>query len=176
MARRELSDRKREEIKALLATGLSKNEIAKRCEVSWDTVRRIEQENKDEIESYREEKKREFIDQIWQDMRDALELGRQKIHLAKVAINEFQPTIDKLVELLEKNEDTNGKDIIELIKALSSITNIPLSHISTYFGTLYDKQALMNNENTQNIGHSGGIEVVIQTPGVVSEDEWNADH
>lgn len=142
-----LAPEKREEIKALLIAGESKNSIATKCKVSWETVDRIEKEI-DNFEEYRDQKKKMMIDKIWSDMEDALELGRQKIKLATVTINDFEPTIDKLVELLEDNESTNGKDVIELIKALSSITNIPLSHISTYFGTLYDKQALMKGDPT----------------------------
>lgn len=141
-------DKTREQVKTYLATGKSKNWIAKKLNISWDTVDRISKESPDEIENLREQKKREFVNKIWDDMESALTLGRQKIKLATVATETFQEKIDRLIELLEDNEETNGRDIIELIKALSSITSIPLSHISTYFGTLYDKQALMSGEAT----------------------------
>lgn len=38
--------------------------------------------------------------------------------------------------------------------------DIPLNQISTYYGTLYDKMALMKGDNTNNVGISGGINVV----------------
>lgn len=56
-----------------------------------------------------------------------------------------------------------------LQEALSGEREIPLNHISTYFGTMYDKQALMTGENTQNIGGEG-IQVVFNMPDV-AEDE-----
>lgn len=148
MSKVKKDDKTREKVKAYLATGKSKNWIAKKLNISWDTVNRISKESPDEIANLREQKKQEFINKIWEDMESALALGRQKIKLATVATETFQEKIDRLIELLEDNEETNGKDIIELIKALSSITSIPLSHISTYFGTLYDKQALMSGEAT----------------------------
>ena len=138
-----------EKMKALLAAGYAKNSIAEKLNVSWSTVDRYSQDfDGKEMESLREQKKREFIADAWQDIKAAMYLGRQKIKLATVTIEQFQPTIDRLVQLLEQNDDTNGRDIVELIKALSSVTNIPLAHISTYFGTLYDKQALANGEAT----------------------------
>ena len=120
-----LSDEKREEIKALLATGASKNEVARRCKVSWATVDSISKEAPDEIESFREKKREQFITRIWENIEDAIDLGHSMVREAKV-----------------------GK------------RDIPLSHISTYVGTLYDKQALMTNQNTSNIGVEGGITIV----------------
>lgn len=150
-----LDNKKKEQIRALLATGASKNDIAKKCKVSWETVDRIEKEDPDAIESFREQKKIEFINEAWQDIHAAMYLGRQKIKLATVTIESFQGTIDKLIELLQENKDTNGRDIIDLIKALSSVTSIPLAHISTYFGTLYDKQALAAGDATARNEHTG---------------------
>jgi hypothetical protein len=153
MGGKRLDDKQIEQIKALLATGAAKNEIAKKCGVSWETVDRIEKANPDEIQSYREQKKAEFVNEAWQDIKAAMTLGRQKIRLATVTIDSFQGTIDKLIDLLQDNargqeDPLNSRDIIELIKAISSVTSIPLSHISTYFGTLYDKQALASGEAT----------------------------
>jgi transposase-like protein len=41
--------------------------------------------------------------------------------------------------------------------------DIPLNQISTYYGTLYDKMALMKGENTANMGVSGGLTVVFDS-------------
>lgn len=122
-----LSDEKREQIKALLATGAAKNDVAKKCNVSWSTVDNIAKEAPDKIESYREQKKQEFINKIWDNIEDAIELGHTMIKEAK----------------------ENKRDI-------------PLSHISTYVGTLYDKQALMNGDPTANVG--GGLVIQIGIP------------
>jgi len=47
--------------------------------------------------------------------------------------------------------------------------DIPLSHISTYVGTLYDKQALMQGDPTQNI--NGGMVIHIGIPDTAEDDE-----
>jgi predicted DNA-binding protein YlxM (UPF0122 family) len=56
-------------------------------------------------------------------------------------------------------------------EALEGEREIPLNHVSNYFGTMYDKQALMAGENTQNIG-GDGIQVVLTMPDVEDEEQW----
>lgn len=50
--------------------------------------------------------------------------------------------------------------------------DIPLNQVSTFYGTMYDKMALMQGENTQNIG-GDGLKVVLNMPDVQGEDTWN---
>lgn len=129
-----LSDAKREQVKALLAMGKSKNEIAKEVKISWETVDRISKEEPDKIETFREQKRNETIEKIWANIEDAIELGHSMVKEAK-----------------------QGK------------RDIPLSHISTYVGTLYDKQALMQGDPTQNV--SGGMVIHIGIPDTAEADE-----
>lgn len=140
-----LSDEKREQIKALLATGASKNDVAKRCKVSWATVDSISKEAPDEIESLREHKRTQFIDRLWSSMDEALKLADKRIQLAIDANN-------KLDELSDAVGDANldPKKAIELQRALDNITAVPLGQISTFIGTIYDKHALMRGESTAN--------------------------
>jgi hypothetical protein len=56
-------------------------------------------------------------------------------------------------------------------EALAGERDIPLNHVSNYFGTMYDKQALMAGDNTQNIG-GDGIQVVLNMPDVEDEESW----
>lgn len=114
-----LSDEKREQVKALLATGAAKNDVAKRCKVSWATVDAISKEEPDKIESFREDKRQAFINKLWENIEDAIELGHSMVKEAK-----------------------------------QGIRDIPLSNISTYVGTLYDKHALMTGGKTADIGVS----------------------
>lgn len=58
----------------------------------------------------------------------------------------------------------NMEDALELghqmiREAKQGSRDIPLGQVSTYFGTLYDKQALMNDENTSNVGVSGEVDI-----------------
>lgn len=149
-----LSDEKREEVKALLATGISRNSVAKKLGISWATVEIISREEPDKIENYRELKRVQFIDRIWDSMDEALRLGDIKIKLAK----DSAETLEILMDKLEDNGQLKPEHVVEISNSISAMGNIPLSHISTYFGTLYDKQALMQGKSTSNVGVSGGMD------------------
>lgn len=58
-----------------------------------------------------------------------------------------QQMIDKIWDSLVDAADLGHQMILEAKKGKR---DIPLSQISTYYGTLYDKRALMNNESTAN--------------------------
>lgn len=136
-----LSDEKREQIKALLATGMSKNGVAKACGVSWATVEIESKKEPDKIENFREQKRMQFVDRIWDSMDEALKLGDMRIKLAKDGTEK----LEILIDAMEDNGSVDPRQIQEVTRAIDAITSIPLSHISTYFGTLYDKQALMTS-------------------------------
>ncbi len=163
--REKLTDETIEKIRAMLATGAAKNAVARKLGLSWSTVDKYSKTDADSLEDLREQKKQEFIKKAWEDIESAMFLGRQKIKLATVTIEKFEETIEELITLLQENPETNGKDIVELVKAISSVTSIPLAHISTYFGTLYDKQALANgeptsrNEGETNVRHTHTVDL-----------------
>jgi transposase len=110
-------DETKEMVKALLATGKAKNQVAKEVGLSWATVDKISKEDPDDLERLREHKRTEFVKKLWVNIEDAIELGHTMI--------------------LEAKENKR---------------EIPLSHISTYVGTLYDKQALMTGGKTADVG------------------------
>lgn len=144
-----LSDEKREQVKALLATGAAKNDVAKKVGISWATVDSIAKEAPDQIESFREQKRAQFIDRLWNSMDEALKLADKRIAIAIDANN-------KLDELSDKVGDANldPKQAIELQRALENVTAVPLGQISTFIGTIYDKHALMTGGKTADIGLS----------------------
>lgn len=140
-----LSDEKREKVKALLATGAAKNDVAKKVGVSWATVDSISKEAPDEIESFREQKRTQFIDRLWNSMDKALGLADKRIQLALEAS-------DKLDELSDAigDSDLDPRKAQELQNAISNLSTVPLGQISTFIGTIYDKRALMLGESTAN--------------------------
>lgn len=111
-----LDDKTKERIKALLATGMAKNAVAKEVGVSWASVDKVSKEKHDDLENLREHKRQEFINKLWENIEDAIDLGHSMVKEAK-----------------------------------QGIRDIPLSHISTYAGTLYDKHALMTGGKTANV-------------------------
>lgn len=110
-----LSDEKREQVKALLATGLAKNDVAKKCKISWATVDSISKQEPDKIESYREDKKKELIDKLWDNIVEAQELGFQMIKEAKqgmrdIPLGQISTYLGTLYDkrALMNNESTNN--------------------------------------------------------------------
>jgi gamma-glutamyl phosphate reductase len=148
-----LSDEKREQVKALLATGAAKNDVAKKCKVSWATVDSISKENPDEIESFREHKRMQFVDRLWNSMDKALGLADKRIELALEASDK----LDKLSDMIG-DSDLDFKKAQELQNAITNLSTVPLGQISTFIGTMYDKHALMTGGKTGQIGVSGGLD------------------
>ena len=99
----------------------------------------------DALEKLREERRREFIEACWRNINDAIELGNQKVALAKMASKDFKEMVDKTAKTL-KEQGADPQVIAEVVKAMSKMGDIPLAHISTYIGTLYDKQALAQGD------------------------------
>ncbi|OXM83974.1 hypothetical protein [Paenibacillus rigui] len=147
-----LSDEKREQIKALLATGAAKNDVAKKCKVSWATVDSISKEEPDKIESFREQKRMQFVDRLWNSMDKALGLADKRIELALEASEKLDAIYDKIGE-----SELDFKQKQELQNAINNLSTIPLGQISTFIGTIYDKRALMMGENTENVGVNGEV-------------------
>lgn len=148
-----LSDEKREQVKALLATGMAKDKVAKTLKISWDTVNRISQEEPDRIEEFRDIKRTEFINRLWNSMDEALKLADKRISLAIDANNK----LDEISEAVGDAE-IDPKKAIELQRALETISSVPLGQISTFIGTIYDKHALMTGGKTGQVGVSGGLD------------------
>lgn len=142
-----LSDEKRETVKALLATGAAKNDVAKKCKISWSTVDSISKEDPDGIANLREHKRSQFIDRLWSSMDEALKLADKRIALA-IDANQKLDTLSDMVS----DSDMDFKQKQELQKAIESISSVPLGQISTFIGTIYDKHALMTGGKTQDIG------------------------
>lgn len=142
-----LSDEKKEQVKALLVTGMSKDKVAKTLKISWDTVNRISQEEPDKIEEFRDIKRMQFVDRLWNSMDEALKLADKRIALAIDANQKLDTLHDAIGD-----SDLDFKQKQELQKAIESISSVPLGQISTFIGTIYDKHALMTGGKTQDIG------------------------
>jgi|GEM_PF-3123204 len=154
-----LPDRLKELILFELACNNNAAEVARTFGLPESTVKTLRLKHKDRYDELRRQKveelideskawKKDFIDQAKIQITKSLYLGNQKIELATAAMDGFQDQIDRLIELMQSRDDVNGRDVIDLIKALSSVTSIPLAQISTYLGTLYDKAALAGGEAT----------------------------
>lgn len=124
-----LTDELKERIRAELVLSENKNDIAKKLGVSWSTVQKIAKE----IEEKPEENEK------FEKLRD----------------DKKQQMIDKIWASLEDAADL-GHTMIK--DAKQGIRDIPLNQISTYYGTLYDKMALMKGESTANTAFTVKLE------------------
>lgn len=62
--------------------------------------------------------------------------------------NEFSEKASRIIDLLLERVEN---------EVLSEDKDIPLNHLTTALGTLFDKRALSNGESTQNVGFSTNI-------------------
>lgn len=120
-----LTDELREQIKAHLVLSDNKNEIAKTLGVSWSTVDKVAKE----VVNNPDEK--EEFEKLRDDKKS------QMIETVWGSMMKAATLGDRLVQ-----------------EALDNKRDIPLNHISTYYGTMYDKHALMTGGNTASIGLS----------------------
>ena len=148
---------KLEQIIADLQIFTSINFIAKRNSVSWDTVKRIENDFKDDIEKYREEKKKEFADRAWESIQKALKIGDRKLEVALNNSNDIQSVIRVIVELAKKDKEIDFKEIRNLIKPLTYLTDFSLRDLSTFIGTLVDKHELVTGNPTERIENKSNL-------------------
>jgi predicted transcriptional regulator len=145
---RQLDNLTIERIKAMYATGVSKQAIADELNLSWATVDKYSKLDEDGFEELRAKRQKEFVDACWRNITEAIELGNQKVALAKMAAKDFKEMVDKTAQTL-KDQGADPQVIAEVVKAMSKMGDIPLAHISTYIGTLYDKQALAQGDPTE---------------------------
>lgn len=143
-----LPQKKIEKIKADSQVYTSVNYIANRNNVSWETVKRIQEEYEDEIEKYRDEKKKEFADRAWESIQDALKIGDKKLKLTLEHSEDLEGVINKLLGLC-KSGAVEFNQVKPLIKTLSSLADYSLRDISTFIGTLVDKHELITGEPTE---------------------------
>lgn len=147
-----------EQIKADLQVYTSINYIAKRNEVSWETVKRIEEEYEDDIEKYRDEKKKEFADRAWESIQDAMKIGDRKLKLTLEKSEELDYIMKKLVNTANQ-EDVSFRALKDQLKLVSALADYSLRDLSTFVGTLIDKHELVTggatsrteNEHTHNV-------------------------
>lgn len=116
------------------------------------------EQNEPTIEQLRTNKKKEFADKAWKSINKIQTLLERRLERAV-------QSEDKIDELLLEILELDGKDLTKdqrkaLYQKISSIKVESVKELAVVLGTLYDKQALANNESTQNI--SGTIESVIK--------------
>ena len=144
---RHYSDETKEIARARVAAGEAISRVSKDMGISKSTLHGwITAEDKERSQEVRENRKVRFINKAWDIMDQALDLSSQKIRLATVSTERFTEMLDRLVELLEARKDMDGRQIADIVRQLSKVMDISLPDISTFTGTLFDKQAKASGE------------------------------
>ncbi|MEC0231173.1 hypothetical protein [Paenibacillus alba] len=102
------------------------------------------------------------VDKVSKEEPDNLESLRE--HKRSEMIERLWENMSDALEL--------GHDIVK--KAKRGEADVPLSHISTYYGTLYDKHALMTGGKTGQVGLTGGLNNTTQDLNGLTPDERRA--
>lgn len=142
----------KEKVLAEVATTNSLSKVAKKYKLAVSTVKDWRDklnspENKEklqEFEKLRNKKKTEFVEEAWKNIELAQEILSRRLQRAVA----HEVTLDIMLEEILK--ETTGADAKKAIRnKFSAITLEDVGKISTILGTLYDKQALANNEPTE---------------------------
>ncbi|MCF8009247.1 MAG: hypothetical protein K9K32_05730 [Halanaerobiales bacterium] len=146
----QLSNKKVEQILVDLEMHTSLNRVANKNDVSWETVRRIYEKYKNEVNEYREQKRKEFLDDIWDSVRKALQIGNKKMDTTLNNAEKVDKVINKFLKVADEKNYTK-KEINDMLKQLTGLTNYSLRDLSVYMGTLIDKHQLLNGSPTDRI-------------------------
>ncbi len=161
----------REQAFALMATNHGAAYVADKLKIPYSTVKTWEKnwlseakrnadkgggkKGKKNLEELRNEKKESFVFSAWRSIEKATNLLEHRIDRA--LFNEM--ALDKLLEIaldadISKLSQTEKNAICA---KLASLKLESTRELSTVIGTLYDKQALANQEPTVNVGGELGL-------------------
>ena len=136
---------------ALLATNNSVAEVAKILELPRTTVQSWKDSmNKDEeFVALRRKKKSEFVEDAWKIINSAKSLLQRRLDRAI----QHEDALDELVDEINRLDykDLTNEQRKALYKKLNTIKVEDVGKIATVLGTIYDKQALANDEPTEKI-------------------------
>ena len=175
MPRKTYSDEIKETARARVAAGESLSKVARSMGVAKSTLSSwLTQGDRDGHQEARNDRKAKFINKAWDVIDQALDLSSQKIRLATVSAEKFEPLLQQLVELLQQREDVDAEQIRDIIKSVSRVMNIGLTEISTFTGTIYDKQAKASGDEDARfvfeIKAEGDYEIIAKALERLSED------
>jgi len=146
----------KEKALALLATNNSLTEVSKQLHVSVSTLQTWRNKHQDDAEfvNLRKKKKEEFVNNAWVVIENAQELLKRRLERALNSEDEIDQIVEEINQLEDKELTQEQRKA--LYRRISAIKVEDVGKIATVLGTLYDKQALVNNEPT------GRVEVQLE--------------
>ena len=146
MPGRKHSEEEKEKALALLATYDSLSEVSRITGIKISTLQtwRNKHEKDTDFINLRKKKKAEFVQEAWKTIEAAQTLLARRIGRA---LNN-EDAIDELVEEILRQDDLSQEERKAIYRKYSAIKVEDISKLTTVIGTLYDKQALANDEPT----------------------------
>lgn len=150
----------REKALALLATNDNVIEVAKEMGLPEGTVRTwaLQAVDDDDFNELRTRKKQEFINNAWAAIEKGLKLAIRRVATA----HDKEKEINRIIEELQGDTKLSEKNKKTLINKLKSLQVHNLRDLSTFIGTLYDKQALASGEATNRLETTLTIEQLLR--------------
>jgi hypothetical protein len=145
------TDEQKEKALALLATEpdikkvISMTTIPRTTLQAWKAEAIVTGENENFVK-LRQERKAEFVANSWRSIEKALQLAERRLDRALNQEEELDVLIDEIQMTNKEEMSQEAKNaLISKIRALQIQT---IKDISTFVGTMYDKQALANGDVT----------------------------
>jgi transposase len=146
-------DEIKEKAYALLMAGNNVSFVSKQLGLPYNTIKgwksNFEKED-DNFSKLRNKKKEEFIEDSWKIINLANTLLERRLARAITSEDDLDELVAEITELdYKKLTDSQRKGLYAKVAAIK-VEDV--GKIATVLGTLYDKQALANNEATVNAG------------------------
>lgn len=152
---KKFNDDIKEKALALLATNNNAQVVADTLGLKYTTVKTWEKNIlKDEVKGkefreLRRKKKQEFVDEAWGIINQAQKLLKRRFERALINETQLDELIDEIMQLESKDLSTEQRK--SLYKKMATIKIEDVGKIATVLGTMYDKQALANDEPTERV-------------------------
>lgn len=130
-------------------------EVSKKLKIPESTLRdwnRNANKINPDLAELRDKKKKDFANKAWEVINESLEVAQKRVH----RLNKLENNIDVVAGAIQHNASDICKEnqmslneLKDIVKELQALKGVKLSELSILIGTMFDKQALVNNEPTE---------------------------
>ena len=152
---KKITDEQKEIVIAMRQTGESYKKCAEAVGISESTARRLANEKavRTEDEKAVENKgKEQFVENAWEVINGSMDIIRKRLRMAQADVGELMDIIEDVIK--GKNLDEKKRNKLEFLlqKQARELTVPTLKELSSTVAVMYDKQALMTGNTTENLG------------------------
>lgn len=153
---KKITDEQKEMVIALRQTGESFKECADKAGISESAARRIVLAGKPkrtEAEASSEAKGKEnFVENAWSIINEGMELIKKRLFMAQADAGELMDIIQDVIEGKDLDDKARNKLEFLLQKQAREFTVPSLKDLGHVVDIMYNKQALMSGDATENVG------------------------